>query len=168
MLVYRNPIIGCGIEIKVGRQSANSVYNVQQRVSISTFHPIGRNVHEKISACIADRCDSAFWDFVSRPRETEVTLIAPGGARAVLDQLIPEFEKKTGYKVKPTIGSGLGTKKQVVQGEAFDVPIVQPPLDDVIASGNVVVGTQKLSRALPSGSPCARARPNPTSQLLRP
>jgi molybdate transport system substrate-binding protein len=74
--------------------------------------------------------------------QTEITMIAPGGARAPLDKLIPAFEKKTGYKVKQTIGSGLGTKKQVIQGEAFDVPIVQPPLAEVIASGNVVAGSE--------------------------
>ena len=75
--------------------------------------------------------------------QTEVTLIAPGGIRTSIEQLIPGFEHKTGYKVKATFGSGGGTKKQVVQGDAFDVPIVQPPLEDVLASGNVVTTTQK-------------------------
>jgi len=70
--------------------------------------------------------------------QTEVTLIAPGGIRAAVEQLIPGFEKKTGYKVKATFGSGLGTKRQVTKGEAFDVPIVQPPYPEVLASGNVV------------------------------
>ena len=57
----------------------------------------------------------------------EVTLVAPGGIRAAIEQLIPGFERKTGHKVKATFGSGGGTKQQVVRGEAFDVPIVQPP-----------------------------------------
>src|ERR1039457_5616600 len=74
--------------------------------------------------------------------QSEITVIAPGGAKAALDQLIPGFERKTGFKVKATIGSGLGTKKQVIQGDAFDVPIVQPPLAEVIASGNVVASTE--------------------------
>src|SRR5438445_13540682 len=73
----------------------------------------------------------------------EVTLIAPGGARAAVEQLIPGFEKKTGYKVKATFGSGGGTHKQVVNGEAFDVPVVQPPYQDVIDSGNVVKSSEK-------------------------
>ncbi len=73
--------------------------------------------------------------------QTEVTLIAPGGIRAVIEQLIPGFENKTGNKVKPTFGSGLGTKKQVADGEAFDVPIVQPPYPEVLASGNVIAST---------------------------
>ncbi|MGH9681923.1 MAG: molybdate ABC transporter substrate-binding protein [Candidatus Acidiferrales bacterium] len=74
--------------------------------------------------------------------QTEITLIAPGGIRAPLNELVPAFERKTGYKVKMTIGSGLGTKKQVIQGEAFDVPIVEAPLAEVIASGNVVASTE--------------------------
>ena len=60
--------------------------------------------------------------------QTEVTLIAPGGIRAPIEKLLPAFEKKTGYKVNPTFGSGGGTKKQVISGDVFDVPIVQPPL----------------------------------------
>jgi len=74
--------------------------------------------------------------------QQEVTLVAPGGARAALEALIPGFESKSGYKVKATFGSGLGTKKQVAQGDPFDVPIVQPPYPEVIASGNVVTSTE--------------------------
>jgi len=72
----------------------------------------------------------------------EITLIAPGGIRAAVEQMIPAFEKKTGHKVKATFGSGNGTKAQVTKGEAFDVPIVQPPYPEVLASGNVVKNTE--------------------------
>ncbi len=75
--------------------------------------------------------------------QSEVTLIAPGGIRAAIEQLIPGFERQTGHKVKATFGSGLGTKQQVARGEAFDVPIVQPPYPEVLASGYVVPGSAK-------------------------
>src|ERR1700730_16292730 len=75
-------------------------------------------------------------------RAAEVTLIAPGGIRAALDQMIPAFEKATGHKVKATFGSGGGTKDRVIKGEAFDVPIVQLPLEPVIASGHVVAASE--------------------------
>jgi molybdate transport system substrate-binding protein len=71
----------------------------------------------------------------------EITLVAPGGIRAAIVKLIPEFEKKTGHKVVATFGSGLGTKRQVAAGEPFDVPVVQPPYPEVLASGHVVVNT---------------------------
>ena len=74
-------------------------------------------------------------------RADEITLVAPGGIQAAIEQLIPAFEKATGHKVKPTFGSGLGTKKQVAAGDPFDVPIIQPPYPDVIASGNVVASS---------------------------
>jgi molybdate transport system substrate-binding protein len=91
--------------------------------------------------------------------QSEVTLIAPGGIRAAMDQLLPAYEHKTGQKVKGTFGSGGGTHKQVVQGDAFDVPIVQPPYQDVIDSGNVVAGsltplaTVSVGVAVKQGSP---------------
>src|SRR3954465_5922526 len=66
----------------------------------------------------------------------EITLIAPGGIRAPLQKLIPDFERMTGHTVKATFGSGNGTKKQVMSGEAFDVPIVQPPFEKVAAAGD--------------------------------
>ncbi len=72
-------------------------------------------------------------------RADEVTLVAPGGIQAAVQQLIPGFERATGHKVKATFGSGLGTKRQVAAGEPFDVPIVQPPYPEVVASGHVVV-----------------------------
>jgi molybdate transport system substrate-binding protein len=72
----------------------------------------------------------------------ELTLIAPGGIRAAVNQMLPDFERKTGNTVKATFGSGGGTHARVVKGEAFDVPIVQVPYDDVIKSGHVVVASE--------------------------
>jgi len=91
----------------------------------------------------------------------EVTLIAPGGARAAVEALIPGFEKKTGYKVKATYGSGGGTHKQVVNGDAFDVPIVQPPYQDVIDSGNVVKSSEKPLATVAVGVAVKQGAPKP-------
>lgn len=73
----------------------------------------------------------------------EVTLIASGGIRAAIEKMIPAFEEKSGYKVQATFASALVTKKQVAEGAAFDVPIVQPPYPEVIASGNVIAGSAR-------------------------
>jgi molybdate transport system substrate-binding protein len=71
----------------------------------------------------------------------EITLIAPGGIRDAIERMIPGFERATGHTVTATFGSGGGTKQRVIAGEAFDVPVVQPPLKEVIDSGHVVVAT---------------------------
>jgi molybdate transport system substrate-binding protein len=75
-------------------------------------------------------------------RAQEVTLVAPGGMRCAVDRMTPDFERKIGHSVKATIGSGGTTHQQVVHGEPFDVPIVQPPYQDVIDSGNVVTSSE--------------------------
>jgi len=72
----------------------------------------------------------------------EVTLIAPASMRCPIDRLIPDFQTKTGRTLKPTFGAGGRTHEQVVKGEPFDVPIVQPPYEDVLKSGNVVLSTE--------------------------
>jgi len=93
--------------------------------------------------------------------QSEVTLIAPGGIRAPIEKLIPAFEKKTGYKVNATFGSGGGSKKQVIQGDVFDVPIVQPPLEEVIASGNVVEQTATPLASVAVGIAVKKGAPKP-------
>lgn len=91
----------------------------------------------------------------------EITLIAPGGIRDAVEQLIPGFEAKTGHKVKATFGSGLGTKQQVARGEAFDVPIVQPPYPEVLASGNVVAGSATTLASVAVGIAVRKGAPKP-------
>jgi molybdate transport system substrate-binding protein len=91
----------------------------------------------------------------------EVTLIAPGGIRDAVEQLIPSFEKKTGHKVKATFSSGLGTKEQVAKGEAFDVPILQPPYPEVLASGNVVKASAKPLASVAVGIAVRAGAPKP-------
>ena len=94
-------------------------------------------------------------------RADEVTLVAPGGIRAAIAKLIPEFERKTGHKVTPTFGSGLGTKQQVARGEPFDVPIVQPPYPDVLASGHVVASTATPLATVAVGVAVRTGQPKP-------
>ena len=76
----------------------------------------------------------------------EITLVAPGGIQAAVQQLIPGFERATGHTVKATFGSGLGTKRQIAAGEPFDVPIIQPPYPEVISSGHVVADSATRAR----------------------
>jgi molybdate transport system substrate-binding protein len=70
----------------------------------------------------------------------QLVVIAAGGGRGALEQLIAGFESKSGYKVTATFGSGPGTNQKVAGGEPFDVAVVQSPYPDVLASGNVTTG----------------------------
>lgn len=91
----------------------------------------------------------------------EITLIGPGGVQAAVERLIPGFERKTGYKVKATFGSGIGTKQQVARGEAFDVPIVQPPYPEVLNSGHVIVASARPLANVAVGLAVRKGAPKP-------
>lgn len=94
-------------------------------------------------------------------RAQEVSLIAPGGMRCPVDKMKPDFEKAIGHPVKATIGSGGATHKQVVAGEPFDVPVVQPPYQDVIASGNVIAPTETPLASVPMMVVVKKGNPRP-------
>jgi molybdate transport system substrate-binding protein len=91
----------------------------------------------------------------------EVTLLAPGSIRAATEAAIPAFEAKTGYKVKATFGSGGGTKQQIARGEQFDVPILQPPYPEVLASGNVVADSATPLASVSIGVAVKKGAPKP-------
>jgi molybdate transport system substrate-binding protein len=75
--------------------------------------------------------------------------------------MIPDFERKTGHTVAATFGSGGGTKMRVMSGEAFDVPIVQPPLAEVLASGHVVASTETPLAVAPVAVAVRKGAPLP-------
>jgi molybdate transport system substrate-binding protein len=97
----------------------------------------------------------------SAARAAEITLIAPGGIRAAIEQIIPAFEARSGHKVKGTFGSGGSTHDRVVKGEAFDVPVVQPPYRDVIESGNVVPASETPLAIVAVGLAARTGAPHP-------
>src|SRR5262249_5015679 len=92
--------------------------------------------------------------------QEEITLVAPGGAKAAMDALLPKFESQTGNKVKATFGSGLGTKKQAAQG-IFDVSIAQPPFPEVLNSGNVDIKSQTPLASVAVGVAVKKGSPKP-------
>ena len=106
-------------------------------------------------------CVFVFGNLDAARAQNEITLIAPGGIRAAIEQLIPGFESKTGRKVKATFGSGGGTKQQVARGEAFDVPIVQPPYPEVLASGHVVAASATPLATIALGVAVRKGAPKP-------
>jgi molybdate transport system substrate-binding protein len=93
--------------------------------------------------------------------QTEVTLITSGSAREVIQQIVPGFENKTGYKVKLVFGTSRDIRQQVARGDAFDVSILQEPLAEVIASGNVIVASETPLASVAVGLAVKKGAPKP-------
>jgi len=90
-----------------------------------------------------------------------VTLAAPGGIKTAAELLVAAFERTSGIRVEATFGSGGGIKQRVVDGEPFDVPIVQPPLDGVLASGHVVPGSMRRLASCAVAMAVRKGAPHP-------
>lgn len=91
----------------------------------------------------------------------EVTLIGPGGVRGAATQLIAAFEHATGDNVNATFGSGGGTQDQVIKGGDFDVSIIEPPVEPVVASGQVIAASRTPLAFVRVGVAVAAGAPKP-------
>jgi molybdate transport system substrate-binding protein len=76
-----------------------------------------------------------------------LTVISSTGLKAVLDELIPEFERASGYKVVVKYGPSAALKQEIQQGAPFDLAVLTPAfMDDLVKQGKVV-GESKRSIA---------------------
>ena len=56
----------------------------------------------------------------------EIKLLTAGAMRAVVVEMLPEFEKRTGHKVTIDNATAGALAKRIEGGEAFDVAIITP------------------------------------------
>jgi molybdate transport system substrate-binding protein len=72
----------------------------------------------------------------------EIKVISTGGARAVMTNLVPEFEHKSGHKVGIDFGTPGNMRDRLLQGEAADVAVaIAAILPDLEKAGKIAPGT---------------------------
>jgi molybdate transport system substrate-binding protein len=75
-------------------------------------------------------------------RAVDINVLASNGIKAAVVELVPQFEKETGYKLNFTWGASNLLVKQVQRGKDFDVVILTPALiKGLIKLGKVVDGS---------------------------
>ena len=73
----------------------------------------------------------------------EIKVLCSNGIKAVVEDLVPEFERTTSHKLVVTYGLAAALKRQIDAGEPFDVAILTPQaIDDVIKSGKVTAASR--------------------------
>ena len=91
--------------------------------------------------------------------QTRITLLSPDPLKREVDEIVQNFEMKTGYKVQESYGTGVSSRKTVGEGGALDVTLLFAPFDDALKTGNVdkstqtVVATVRLALAVKAGVP---------------
>lgn len=82
-------------------------------------------------------------------RAAEITVLCSNGIRAVMQELVPQFEQATGHHVVITYGLAAALKRQIDAGEPFDLAILTPQfIDDGIEKGRMAKESRtELARA---------------------
>lgn len=97
--------------------------------------------------------------FSASAKAAEIALLSPNPIKETIDQLVANYERKTGNHVQVTYGTGVGTRDTVAKGGAKDVTLLFAPFDDAIRTGNVdrstatVVARLRLAIAVKKGAP---------------
>lgn len=73
----------------------------------------------------------------------QIRVLASNGVKAVLDELLPQFERANGRRLATEFGTTASIKQRIEKGEAFDVVIVtSEAVDDLIKAGKVARATR--------------------------
>lgn len=73
----------------------------------------------------------------------EITVLCSNGLKAVIEELVPKFERETKHKVVVKYGLAASLKQRIEGGEAFDVAFVTPAaMDELIAHGKIAADSR--------------------------
>ena len=79
----------------------------------------------------------------SAAQTAEIKVLCSTGLRAVMEELVPQFERTTAHKVAIRYGVSAALKQQIAGGEPFDLAVLTPQLlDDLIKQGKIAAGTR--------------------------
>src|SRR5437773_1652865 len=75
----------------------------------------------------------------------EIKVLCSNGLKAVVEELVPQFERATKHKVTVTYALASTIKQRIDAGEPFDVAFVTPSvMDDLIKSGRIAGDTRAV------------------------
>ena len=68
----------------------------------------------------------------------EIKVLCSNGIKAVMEELVPQFEQATRHKILIRYGLSAALKRQIEAGEPFDIAVLTPPLiDDLVKQGKI-------------------------------
>ena len=102
----------------------------------------------------------------------EIKVLSTQATEEAYRELVPQFERASGHKVTTTFTGTLDVMKRIAAGETYDLIIMAgPSIEELMKSSSRPAGScpaaASISRNRAWGSPCARARRNPTSARSR-
>src|SRR5947207_13654324 len=76
-------------------------------------------------------------------RAAEIKVFCTNGVKAVVEELLPQFERTTGNKVAIQFEPSTQIRKRIDAGEPFDLAVMTTTLiEDAIAAGKLVAASR--------------------------
>jgi molybdate transport system substrate-binding protein len=86
-----------------------------------------------------------FLTFAAQARAAEINVLCSNGLKAVVEELVPMFEQKTGNKVVLKFEPSTQIQKRIEAGEAFDLAVMTTPLiDQEIKAGRLAADSRAI------------------------
>ena len=83
--------------------------------------------------------------FASTASAADIKVLCSNGLRAVVEELVPQFEQKTKNKIVITFEPSSAIQKRIAAGEAFDVAVMTTPLvDQEIKAGRLSADSRTI------------------------
>jgi len=80
-------------------------------------------------------------------RAVEIKVWSTVAVKAVVEELGPQFERKTGHTLAVTFGVANTMRRQIEAGEPFDVAIMTAPVADALIKAGLIVPTTRADLA---------------------
>lgn len=97
--------------------------------------------------------------FASASGAAEIKVLCSNGLKAVVEDLVPQFEQKTQNKVVLKFEPSTAIQKRIEAGEAFDVAVMTTPLVDqeikagrLLADSKVIIARSGLGLSVRAGA----------------
>jgi molybdate transport system substrate-binding protein len=105
---------------------------------------------------------AAFLASPANAQAAELKVLSGNGGRVAVAELSARFEKETGHKVTIDFAVNPQVRKRVLEGEAFDVAVLNPPvLDELIKAGKVKGDTRTVIGRIGIGVGIKQGAPRP-------
>jgi molybdate transport system substrate-binding protein len=73
----------------------------------------------------------------------EIKVLCSNAIKAVMEELVPQFEQATRHKVLIRYGLSAALERQIEAGEPFDIAVLTPPLiDNLVKQGKIAADTR--------------------------
>jgi molybdate transport system substrate-binding protein len=92
----------------------------------------------------------------------EIKILSGNGGKAAVAELSSRFERETGAKITMDVAVNPQVRKRILDGEAFDVAVLNPPvLDELIKAGKVDPATRSVIGRIGVGVGIKQGAPRP-------